>query len=109
MASYYRSFHLPPVTWPSHCRIWASDRGAMTVTDRAMMFGDRPASNWAMRFSGAIAHAVAVVANSYQPSTAQARAALRVVEALEEDGTFGPEVARRIHTFVSCFIDDFPL
>jgi len=31
------------------------------------------------------------------------------VEALEEDGTFGPEVARRIHTFVSCFIDDFPL
>jgi hypothetical protein len=70
-----------------------------------MMFGDKPASNWAMRLSGSIAHATAVVANSFQPATESVRTAFRVIETLQQAG----DDHRCIHTFVSCFIDDFPL
>ena len=105
LASYYRQLHLPPVTWPSHCRLWSNDKGTASVADKAMMFGDKPASNWAMRLSGSIAHATAVVANSFQPATESVRLAFSIIEAPQEAGADD----RCIHTFVSCFIDDFPL
>ena len=107
--SYYRQFHTPPSTWPSHMRLWCNDKGAAHVGDKAMMFGDAGASNWAMRLSGKIAHCTATVANSFQPSTEAVRLAFRIIDAMVENGSLSKETQWNIHTFVSCFIDDFPI
>jgi hypothetical protein len=41
--------------------------GPSVIADMALMFGDAPASNWAMRFSGFIAFMVASVLNELVP------------------------------------------
>ena len=76
------------------------------VVDQAMMFGDRPASNWAMRFSGFIAHMVAEVANAHESESPKVREAMKRLRTMDEqdpdDATYSA-----IHSFVTCFIDDF--
>ena len=74
--------------------------------DQAMMVGDRPASNWAMQFSGFIAHMVAEVANAHESESPKVREAMRLMRWLDgqdPDNT----TSSAIHSFVTCFIDDF--
>lgn len=106
LKGYYRQFHLPPATWATHQRVWAQDEGPSVVVDQAMMFGDRPASNWAMRFSGFIAHMVAEVANAHESESPKVRKAmqrLRQMDARDPDDA----AYSAIHSFITCFIDDF--
>ena len=76
------------------------------VVDQAMMFGDRPASNWAMRFSGFIAHMVAEVANAHESESPKVRQAMQWLRQMDERD---PDDAAysAIHSFITCFIDDF--
>ena len=76
------------------------------VVDQAMMFGDRPASNWAMRFSGFIAHMVAEVANAHESESPKVREAMQRLRKTDEQD---PDKAAysAIHSFITCFIDDF--
>ena len=90
-------------------RLWCNDKGAAHVGDKAMMFGDAGASNWPMRLSGKIAHCTATVANSFQSPTDEVRLAFRIIDTMVENGALSSETRWNIHTFVSCFIDDFPI
>jgi hypothetical protein len=73
-----------------------------------MMFGDAPASNWAMRLSGLIAHLVAEVANSVEHNDPRVQLAFRLLRWAEHNDPKLPPV-QLLHSFVSCFIDDFSI
>ena len=108
LASYYRQIHTPPINWASHCRAWVGDSGPSVVVDHAVMFGDAPASNWAMRLSGLIAHLVAEVVNAAEPTDPRVQLAFRLQRwADKNDPNKAP--AQLLHSFVSCFIDDFSI
>jgi hypothetical protein len=106
LKAYYRQFHLPSSTWTSHQRVWVQDEGPSIVVDQAMMFGDRPASNWAMRFSGFIAYMVAKVSNDFAPVSDAVRQAFQLIRWMDEQNPDGQQT-ELIHSFVTCFIDDF--
>ena len=109
LAHYYRQLHSHPVSFPTHLHTWVQDNGPSTILDLAVMFGDKPASNWAMRLSGFIAHLAAEVSNRFQPEAEDAKLAAqlldysRLAEGAEEDD---PRFSL-LHTFITAFIDDF--
>ena len=106
LKGWYRQFHVPPTTWATHQRVWAQNEGPSVVVDQAMMFGDRPASNWAMRFSRFIAHAVAELANAHESQSTRVRQAMRLLRWADEQADAEPS-PKLVHSFVTCFIDDF--
>ncbi len=108
LQSYYRQFHTPAANWASHCRSWVDQDGPCTIVDHAMMFGDRPASNWAMRLSGLMADLTATVANACPSASPRVR---RSFERLRQDWEANPGQGELVlvHSFVSCFIDDFSM
>ena len=106
LKGYYRQFHLPPRTWATHQRSWVQDEGPSIVVDQAMMFGDRPASNWAMRFSGFISFMVAEVANAFESQSPEVRKSFALLRWAEEN-VEGVSKVELVHSFVTCFIDDF--
>lgn len=75
------------------------------MMDHAMMFGDAPASNWAMRLSGLIAYLVATIVNALEPESTVVRIAFRLIKWAHSTGEITNP--RLLHSFVSCFIDDF--
>jgi hypothetical protein len=107
MKSYYRQFHQPPGSWPTHCRTWVQDGGASILMDHRMMFGDKSAASWAMRLSGLVAHLVEQVANNLPPGSPNVRRAFELLDEIaQEDG--GEGTVKKIHMFVNFFIDDLP-
>jgi hypothetical protein len=73
-----------------------------------MMFGDKPASNWAMRLSGFMADVTAAIANASNPVSPRVQESFdRLMAAWEEDPSLPHP--RLLHSFVSCFIDDFSM
>ena len=71
-----------------------------------MMFGDKPASNWAMRFSGFISFMVAEVANSFESESPAVRKSFALLRWAEKHAG-GVSKVELVHSFVTCFIDDF--
>ena len=109
LAKYYRQLHSHPVYFPTHLHTWVQDNGSSTILDLAVMFGDAPASNWAMRLSGFIAYLAAEVSNCFQPDSKDAKLAAQLLdysrlaqEAEEDDPRFS-----LLHTFITAFNDDF--
>jgi hypothetical protein len=78
------------------------------VVDHSMMFGDRPAANWAMRLSGFIADLTATVANECAPVSARVRESFERLRAVAAEDPDLPQ-PELLHSFVSCFIDDFSM
>jgi hypothetical protein len=56
------------------------DNGPSTILDRTVMFGDAPASNWAMRLSGFIEYLAAEVSNRFQPDSDDAKLAAQLLD-----------------------------
>ena len=73
------------------------------------MFGDAPASNWAMRLSGLVAYLTAEVANRYTPRDAKATLSARLLQWAREAAGAADADSRFsiVHSFVTAFIDDF--
>jgi hypothetical protein len=88
--------------------VWVDEDGPSTIMDHSMMFGDKPASNWAMRLSGLMADLTATVANACPAASPRVRDSL---ERLRKDWEANPGMREPllVHSFVSCFIDDFSM
>lgn len=111
LSKYYRQLHSHPSSFASHMHTWAQPDGPSIILDSAVMFGDAPASNWAMRLSGFVAWLASEVANRFQPDSDDAKLAARILDwarseakAEEDDPRFS-----LIHSFISAFIDDFSI
>ena len=98
-----------PKSFSTHMHTWVQDDGPSTILDLAVMFGDAPASNWAMRLSGFIAYLAADVSNQFQSEAADGRVAAQLLDGLREEQAADEEDPRfsLIHTFITAFIDDF--
>lgn len=108
LENYYRQFQTPALTWVTHCRSWVGDDGPSIVVDHSMMFGDRLAANWAMRLSGFLADLTAIVANECNSLSPVVQESLDRLRAAADADPEMPTPAL-IHSFVSCFIDDFSM
>jgi len=82
--------------------------GPAVIADMALMFGDAPASNWAMRFSGFIAYMVSSVLNELVPKSPVVQSALGLLQWMNSVQWDNRQWSL-IHSFVSCFIGDFGL
>ena len=111
LAAYYRQIPAHPCTYATHLHTWVQDAGPSIVLDTAVMFGDAPASNWAMRLSGFVAHLTAEIANRFCPDDERAQLSARLLDWARENAGAATTDGRfaLVHTFVTAFIDDFSM